>query len=227
MNKDIYGLIGFPIKGSLSPMLFNAAYRGEEKYELIEDPSFQKCFKTFLQGPYRAVNVTAPFKADALQVSTKADKSAEACMAANILVKRGKEILAYNSDYLALRHLLEGSSDVAVVGGGGAGRAALKAAEDNGAAKVRLFHHDELQHVIESDTIVFTLPSRVEGIENLHCHNLIEANYKTPCCCSLPGVENYIPGTIWLAWQAILGYELMTGKAPDKDSILSAVKGKA
>ena len=219
---DRYALIGYPIQGSLSPRLFQAAYHGEKDYDLIEYADFEKCISTFLDGPYRAINITAPFKADALKAADWADESAIECGAANILVKCGSALKAYNSDFLALRHLLEDAKDVTVIGGGGAGRAALQAAESLG-LKTGMLHHDELLRSIEADTIVFTLPREVDGVRNIKCRTLIEANYKTPCCHSVPGVENYIPGTHWLAWQAILGYELMTGEKPDTKAILNAI----
>jgi len=220
MNR--YALIGYPIQGSLSPTLFHAAYHGKKDYDLIEYADFKKCFHTFLDGPYRAINITAPFKADALKISDWADKSAIECGAANILVKCEGSLKAYNSDFLALRHLLENAKDVTVIGGGGAGRAALQAAESLG-LKTGMLHHDELLTSIEADTVVFTLPREVEGIHNIKCRTLIEANYKTPCCKALAGIENYIPGTHWLAWQAILGYEIMTGEKPDTEAILGAI----
>ena len=62
MNK--FGLIGYPVAHSQSPGLFSAAYGGRYPYELIETPDFEKAWECFVNG-YRAVNVTAPFKADA------------------------------------------------------------------------------------------------------------------------------------------------------------------
>lgn len=217
-----YALIGYPIQGSLSPRLFHAAYHGKKDYDLIEYANFNKCLQTFIDGPYRAINITAPFKADALKAADWADKSAIECGAANILIKQEGVLKAYNSDYLALRHLLEDARDVTVVGGGGAGRAALQAAESMGLTN-RMLHHDELSCGIEADTVVFTLPREVEGVHNIKCRALIEANYKTPCCKGLAGIERYIPGTHWLAWQAILGYEIMTDEKPDAEAILSAI----
>ena len=60
-----YGLIGDPIKGSGSPALFEAAYKGvkdgEYSYDLIEGSDFEASFQRFIDE-YAAVNVTAPFK---------------------------------------------------------------------------------------------------------------------------------------------------------------------
>ena len=63
-----YGLIGDPIATSRSPLLFEAAYKGQEqpdgdafKYDLIEGSDFETSFKKFIDE-YQAINVTAPFK---------------------------------------------------------------------------------------------------------------------------------------------------------------------
>ncbi len=218
-----FALIGYPIRESLSPRLFRAAYGGKWEYDLIESSDFNECLKAFLDGPYKAVNVTMPFKKDALLAADRLEESAIRCDAANILVKDGDGLRAFNSDFLAVQHLLRDSEgEVVVIGGGGAGRAALQAAESIG-LKTRLLHHDELTEPIEADTVVFTLPREVEGIRNIRCRTLLEANYKTPCCGDLPGVENYIPGTDWLCWQAILGYKIMTGEEPDAEAILRSI----
>ena len=56
-----YGLIGDPVKGSLSPALFKAAYGGKYPYDLVEGGDFEVSWQRFLDG-YSAINVTAPFK---------------------------------------------------------------------------------------------------------------------------------------------------------------------
>ena len=218
-----FALLGYPIRESLSPRLFRAAYGGKWGYDLLESPDFKECLDAFLNGPYQAANVTMPFKKDAILAATDRTPEALACDAANILVKDGDGLRAYNSDFLAVQHLLrQAKGEVTVIGGGGAGRAALQAAGSIG-LKTTLLHHDELERPVEADTVVYTLPREVQGLRNIKCRTLIEANYKTPCCAGLPGIENYIPGTEWLRWQAILGYKIMTGEEPDADAILKAI----
>lgn len=220
---DKFALIGYPIKDSLSPLLFKAAYHGKYDYDLIEYPEFDICFSIFKEKGYRAINVTAPFKTQAIKVADILSEECLECGAANILLKTESGIKAFNSDFLALKKLLTGSKSVIVIGGGGAGKAALAAARSIGITPL-LLHHDELQgRNIEADTIVCTLPHYAPGIENIHCNTLIEANYKTPSCNSLKNVKNYIPGTTWLKEQAILGYELMCGEQPDTDAIRKSI----
>ena len=211
---DRFGLIGHPIAHSFSPALFTAAYGGRFPYDLIETPDFEQAWARFL-AEYKAINVTAPFKGDAF---ARADWKSPECGrvgATNLVVKTAEGTRAYNSDYLGVKALLEPlpRGSAAVIGYGGAGKAALAAAEDLG-FETRLFRHTEIARGVSADVILYTLPRAVEGIDRLECSTLIEANYKDPCLSGRPG---YIPGSAWLLAQAVTGYALMTGKQPDPE----------
>ena len=214
---DRFGLIGYPIAHSLSPALFTAAYGGRYPYDLIETPDFEQAWARFLAG-YKGINVTAPFKGNAFE---RADWKSPECGrvgATNLVVKTPEGLRAYNSDYLGVRALLEPlpRGTAAVIGFGGAGKAALAAAEDLG-FETRLFRHAEIAGGVSADVIIYTLPRAVEGIDRLDCAHLLEANYKDPCLSGRPG---YIPGTAWHLQQAVLGYSLMTGEEPDAASMV-------
>ena len=209
---DKFGLIGHPIAHSLSPALFTAAYGGRYVYDLIETPDFDEAWRRFLAG-YRAINVTAPFKGDAFARVDWRSPECERAGATNLVVKTPEGTKAYNSDYRGVKALLAplGCRSAAVVGFGGAGKAALAAAEDLG-LDTRLYRHAEVAGGVQADVIIYTLPRAVEGIDRLDCSHLLEANYKDPCLAGRPG---YIPGSAWLLMQAVTGYALMTGEEPD------------
>lgn len=209
---DKFGLAGYPISHSMSPKLFSAAYGNKYPYDLIETHDFEKAWECFIHG-YKAINVTAPFKGDAFEA---ADWHSPECVrtgAANLCVNEGGIVKAYNSDYLGVKAILDPleRGTAAVIGFGGAGKAALAAAEDSGFSTT-LYRHDEISRGVKADVIIYTLPKAVDGIGRLECQTIIEANYKDPCLSSRPG---YIPGTEWLLQQAIMGYSLMTGEQPD------------
>ena len=209
---DKFGLIGYPIAHSLSPALFTAAYGGRHPYELIETPDFEEAWSRFL-ADYKAINVTAPFKGNAFDRADWKSPECARCGATNLVVKTPEGLKAYNSDYLGVRSLLEPlpRGTAAVIGFGGAGKAALAAAEDLG-FETRLWRHDQIAGGVSADVIIYTLPRFAEGADRLECVHLIEANYKDPCLSGRPG---YIPGTAWHLQQAVLGYSLMTGEEPD------------
>lgn len=87
----------------------------------------------------------------------------------------------------------------------------------------------------ECDLVIYTLPEAVPAVEGLTAAHfkgesgpakvILEANYKTPAF-SGPVLERlktagarYVPGLLWLMYQAIAGYGLMTGEAPDAEAI--------
>lgn len=211
-EKYRYGLIGYPIGHSQSPSLFNELCEGRWEYDLLEYGNFEDSWRAFADGPYKAVNVTAPYKTLA---AGRADIRSEAVRrigAANILVKTPEGIAAHNSDFLAVRELLgqAGAKSVTVIGLGGAGRAALAAAEDL-ELPVRGLHHDEIAEGAADDVIIYTLPCAAPGCDRLACRAIIEANYKNPCLAEHNG---YISGQEWLRAQAILGFAILTGQGP-------------
>ena len=221
-----FGLIGYPAAGSKSPALFRAAYSGHYPYEIIEEEDFDKAFARFIREDFQAINITAPYKRMAADMADWRSPDVERIGAANILIKTPSgSVEAFNSDVLAVACLIDGLDvrSALVIGMGGAGRAAFDACLQAG-LKASFRHHDELANgPIEADLVIFTLPQAVPGIDNIRCKYLLEANYLTPCCPELPGVEHYISGKQWLKAQAILGYGLMTGEAPDAEAIASSI----
>lgn len=209
-----FGLIGTFIGDSLSPRLFHAAYGGQYPYDLIDEPDFETAFRRFAEGDYVAVNVTAPFKEQAAAAADIVSKEVRDSGAANILVKTQDGLAAFNSDVLALAAMLGPMKPrtIAIVGYGGAGKAAHAAARGLGIVPTIVRHGALASAAVQADVCIFTLPKAVPGLENIRCRTLIEANYKTPCCSALEGSENYVGGKIWLTEQARLGYPLMTGE---------------
>lgn len=133
-NRQKYGLIGDPIKHSLSPALFRAGFGGLYDYELIEGDDFEKSYNTFL-NEYEAINVTAPFKEKACSKAEVLSPECEVIKACNVLKKTPDGILAANTDYLGIMktllpyHNTENIKPITmIVGCGGAGKAAAYAA---------------------------------------------------------------------------------------------------
>ena len=96
-SKQKYGLIGDPIKHSLSPALFRAGFGGLYDYDIIEGEDFEKSYETFL-NEYKAINVTAPFKELAYSKAEIISPECEVIGACNVLKKTDDGILAANTD---------------------------------------------------------------------------------------------------------------------------------
>lgn len=241
-----FGLIGHPIGHSLSPALFKAGYDGKYTYDLIETHDFEEAYQRFTDG-YDGINVTAPFKEQAL---SKADIISEECVltgAANILVKTPEGIAAYNSDFRGLRSLLSGMNikSVLIAGYGGAGKAARAASESLGFDTVVLnrtaYNPDIMplgnfmEQFLKADITIYNLPVRIPEIDKLTQDDIagcgpkiiLEANYRKPSFDKTtienwkrinPEIE-YIDGRSWLLAQAVTGYELFTGEVPNVEAM--------
>lgn len=244
-----FGLIGHPISLSLSPRIFASAYGGKYQYDLIQGADFTQSWQRFLEG-YDGINVTAPFKEKAYEAADILSPEVERIKASNLLVKTvtgGRTLVkAFNSDYMGVRRCLEEQrvgrgDDVLVIGFGGAGKAALAAAEDIGAhitvanrtvSKIR--GAVPLSEISSGHRhcVIYALSMPVEGLERLDADIIIEANYKHPSFTTeilerLKGRNPalvYVPGTRWHFWQAAEGYALFTGEKPDCEKMLETYR---
>lgn len=234
-NEEIrFGLIGHPIEHSFSPKLFDAAYNGRYPYDLIQTDDFNEAFRRFIDGPYKAINVTAPFKALAAASADFSATEVKETGAANILVKEEDGIHAWNSDFLGVKRILSGINGietVMVVGCGGAGQAAALAARSLGLDVVICNRStgkaqgtrplDDIPVLAAvCDIIIYTLPLIIPQMEGVSCPIIMEANYRDPQLKSSCGPDcRYISGTEWLLAQAVTGYELMSGIIPDIEAL--------
>lgn len=151
------GVIGWPIKHSLSPRLHGYwldLYRIDGSYEAIAIPEgeVEQGLRRLMDEGYAGCNVTVPHKEAALEAATDVGPTAEAIGAANTIIFREGAILADNTDaYGFMQNLLEGaralelswnpaSGPAVVLGAGGAARAVLYALLQAGAPEVRLLN---------------------------------------------------------------------------------------
>lgn len=84
-----------------------------------------------------------------------------------------------------------------------------------------------------ADFVVYALPMALDvfaelGAEDFSAKPLVlEANYRDPAFSGLLRARMldagaiYLPGNLWLVNQAVSGYSVMTGEAPDIDSLIS------
>jgi shikimate dehydrogenase len=136
-------LLGHPVAHSMSPAIHHAAYDAlglRHRYELIDAPSeaeVASAVDALRRGEIAGANVTIPWKRVALRLADVADASASEIGAANVLVKSGDRIVAYNTDVLALREelalLVPSPRRIVVIGSGGAALAAVASARGLGA----------------------------------------------------------------------------------------------
>jgi len=148
----VAGVAGAPVRHSLSPILHNAwiAAAGLDAVYVAFSPGADR-FRAFADGlrggVVRGLNVTLPFKADALAAADRASDIARRSGAANLLVfESDGSIVADNTDGMGLLAAFAEQAPafsptarpVVIVGAGGAGRGAAAAFVGAGAPQVRV-----------------------------------------------------------------------------------------
>ncbi|MBI3315732.1 MAG: shikimate dehydrogenase [Candidatus Omnitrophica bacterium] len=163
-NTELYGVLGNPVNHSLSPLMHNAAFSRLHLNAvylafLVERPLLGLAFESVRSLGVKGVNITLPFKEEAVNFMDEIPEDIDRCIGAlNTVVNRHGKLYGYNTDvpgFLAalkeeLNIPLEGKSAL-VLGAGGAARSVVFAL-----AKA---HADQI--FIHNRT-----PDRAEGLKN-------------------------------------------------------------
>lgn len=148
----VAGVVGQPVSHSLSPLIHNAWLEGagiDGVYvAFAPDPSRFRTFVDGLRGgAFRGLNVTIPFKEEALAAADEISPRAAKAAAANLLVfEPDGRVVADNTDGLGMMGALKAqapgfdatSGPVVVLGAGGAARGAVAALTMAGCPQVRI-----------------------------------------------------------------------------------------
>ena len=145
------GLIGFPLKHSISPAFQQAAfdYHGlPAHYTLWETPpgELSPAVERLRQESCLGANVTVPFKEAVLAELDELDERAWRIGAVNTIVNRGGKLIGYNTDVDGFLKTLDDEGfviegkRVCLVGAGGVARAVAVALMDEGAGSISLLN---------------------------------------------------------------------------------------
>ncbi|HNX81102.1 MAG TPA: shikimate dehydrogenase [Candidatus Omnitrophota bacterium] len=134
-SPAVYGVLGFPVKHSLSPLMQNAAFKAlgiNATYKLFEVAAgdLEEFFYSLEKNNIRGLNITIPYKERALQFVKLPAESNHLfkVKAINTAVFAGGVWYGFNTDITGFaRHLKENIDPVAkraaIIGAGGAARA--------------------------------------------------------------------------------------------------------
>jgi shikimate dehydrogenase len=143
------GVVGNPVAHSLSPAIHNAWIHAaglDAEYHPFLAPldGFTAFVEQLRADGVRGVNVTIPFKEEALAMAGRASELAALAGAANLLVFEGGEIVADNTDgpglleALATQGFRATDGPTVILGAGGAARGAVAALVLAGSPQVRI-----------------------------------------------------------------------------------------
>lgn len=135
-NLHRLGIIGYPLKHTLSPLMHNFAfeyYGLPYRYDILEtEPTnFDEKIQSYVQQGYIGFNVTIPFKETILGHITDLSPEAKAIGAVNTIHINGNRWYGYNTDAIGTLRTLEPykseieQSSILILGAGGAARAVV------------------------------------------------------------------------------------------------------
>lgn len=135
-----FGLIGYPLGHTYSQDFFTRKFKklklDDHVYELFEMEFLNEFPALWLKfNDLVGVNVTVPHKEKVLKYIDEQDTSAIKVGAANVILRRGKKLIGYNTDYMAFKESLVGwignfKGEALILGSGGASKAVQAALSD-------------------------------------------------------------------------------------------------
>ncbi len=149
----VAGIVGQPVHHSLSPFLHTAWLRDlgmngvYAPFAPKDEHAFDRLVLSCRSNGIKGLNVTAPFKAQALALADTVADSAKACGSANVLTFDDEGYVhAQSTDGFGLIRAFQiqapkcdlSSGPVVIMGAGGASRAAIAALQDAGCPEVRI-----------------------------------------------------------------------------------------
>jgi len=140
---NTYGILAYPAGHSLSPVVFNAAFKEigvDAQYGVFEIPEneLSKFIVEARQEPIAGLSVSLPYKKEILRYIDVLDEDAKKIGAVNTVVNKGGFLYGYNTDFVgaveALREVFSDLKNVNAVifGAGGASRAVVYGILKNG-----------------------------------------------------------------------------------------------
>ena len=133
-KAPLYGVIGRPVQHSLSPRLWSRSFRLEQPpagavYAACAAQDLGAFLRAHAGPPFAAFSITAPFKEEALRLAGSVDPVAQACGAANFLLREKSGWKACNTDGAAALDAMAQAGlfppvPLLILGAGGAARAA-------------------------------------------------------------------------------------------------------
>lgn len=204
----IAGVAGRPIAHSLSPLIHNAwlAAAGLDgvyaPFAPEDEAAFARLVRGLQAGGAAGLNVTAPFKAAALDLAGEADAAARRAGSANLLLFREDGVVEARSTdgagmMAALAEQAPGFDPAAapavVLGAGGAARAAAAALLDAGAPEVRIVNRsagraEALVFDLQGPTTAFALSEAARAMSDAGLLVNAAAGGPTPPVDALPSL---------------------------------------
>jgi shikimate dehydrogenase len=144
-HTDLYGVVGFPLSHTLSPIMHNNAFEVmgiNAAYLAFETRDIEGCVKGMRSLGIKGMSVTLPYKSSVIPLLDEVDGLAKKIGAVNTIVNKNGHLVGYNTDAIGALKALEEKIELSgktclIIGAGGAARAIGFILKDNG-VKVKI-----------------------------------------------------------------------------------------
>ncbi len=136
-KTEIYGIIGYPLKHSLSPLLHTNLFKFysiNAIYTAFETNNITNAIKGLRALGIKGVNITVPYKEAVLDSIDEIDENAKNLKAVNTIKNISGKLVGFNTDYLGFidmfkNHIkdIQNIKLITVIGAGGAAKAIIYA----------------------------------------------------------------------------------------------------
>ena len=244
-----YGLCGKSLKHSYSEIIHNLL--GNNEYQLINLTHEE--FISFMHSKdFTAVNVTIPYKTDALENCDTVSDEAKKIGSVNTVINKNGILYGYNTDYFGFRYMLEragisvSGKKALILGTGGTSLTARQVLNDLGASEIiivsrsgdvnydNVYIHNDAE-IIVNTTPVGMYPNNGEALLDLtkfpKLCGAVDVIYNPLKTKFLSDAEKLgVPtanGLSMLAAQAVMAHELFFDKIIDnRTSVIEDVISK-
>jgi shikimate dehydrogenase len=180
-RPDLFALFGNPVSQSLSPLMHNAAYRAmgiPACYEAFQVGSPEEIIRLIREKSIRGASVTIPFKTAVMAFLDEVEKDAGVIGAVNTIRNAGGRLEGFNTDWIGLTRSLRERLDIrgqrfAVLGAGGAARAAVFGIAREGGIPIVFCRNPERGKTLSQDLGCRSLP--LSRLSTARAYGLVNA----------------------------------------------------
>jgi shikimate dehydrogenase len=182
----IYGLVGYPVKHSLSPLMHNAVFQAlaiNAEYRLFEvrPGQLERFFDSLSQENISGLNVTIPYKEKVIPLLDNLSKEASLVGAVNTVRIENNKLEGFNTDGEGfLRHLNDDlkfnpqGKIIAIIGAGGASRAVCVYLAREGPREITVYDIEKTK----AELLVAHLKKHFNNLEFRQANSLAELNIR-------------------------------------------------
>ncbi len=173
-QTQLYGIIGNPVRHSLSPIIHNGAFRRmglNAVYLAFEVKNLKEAITGIRGLGIRGVSVTIPFKTEVIPLLDVVDDVARRIGAVNTIVNEGERLIGYNTDWTGAVEALEEKVDirgkkVVLLGAGGSARAIAFGLKERGCQVMIVNRSEEKSELLAKELgLIHCPPSSIEELE--------------------------------------------------------------